>query len=89
MNDAYWRDVVIGIYQHLKVQMEILRELAIETQTLSEVLNADAGFHAYYKKHRATVEKGPAAAKLEASLTAIDASIAGLMGGGKKSEREN
>jgi hypothetical protein len=82
MNNAFWRDALIGIYKQMRTQQEMLNHVALEVEALSTVLQASSQFRDLYEQTYEALKHGPTAQRLSSTLKAIDFAIDGLMKGG-------
>jgi hypothetical protein len=85
MKDANWKEVLIGLYEHLRAQQETLRHLAVGSAALVAALSEASPKFAKQFERRFEVEmRGPIGQKHTAALEAIDSAISGLRGHRKK-----
>jgi len=78
-SEAYWTEVLTGVYKHLRVQQEVIRHLAVSLHTTLGFLNTTApGFEKQFEQNYEAVMQGPIGQAQTAALVMIDLSIAGL-----------
>ena len=79
MTDAYWKEVLIGVYKHLRAQEETLRHLAVGSAALVGLLSeASPKFSKEFERRSEAEMQGPIGQMHTAALKAIDLSIAAL-----------
>ncbi len=78
-SEAFWIDVLTGVYQHLRSQQEIILQLSVGMDALTKTLSqSDPDFAKKFDRQYDLSMKGPLGQTHTSVLAAIDLSIEGL-----------